>query len=185
MDRGNIDEAWAFRSDGDWIRKTTRVVINTKKRGIVRKTYEHNEMTKLRTRGEDDKQKYTSVHKKHMSMYVHMYSSDFFVRFQSNLLVWALLNRTLSKEVDTGRPSGRCVVKVWARYKHCCISRGVRSKFFPAGVDKTTSWGFCMRPYFISIRTYDSSCFMHGAQPAARLCGMHTAATVFTAVLWS
>ena len=37
--------------------------------------------------------------------------------------------------------------------------------FFPARVDKTISRDFCVRPYFIFIRTYDSSCFMHGAQP--------------------
>ena len=106
-------------------------------------------------------QRYTSYI---TNIYVHIYTCEIFVCFRSNLLVWALLDKTLSKGVDMGRSSGHCVVEVWVRSKHC-ISRGVRSKFFFRGewillFPWVSLWGL-----IFVIRTYDSSCFMHGAQP--------------------
>ena len=54
---------------------------------------------------------------------------------------------------------------VWVRSVHSG-ARGRRFKFFfPAGADTSISRGFCVRPVFFFIRTYDFFVFCSGAQP--------------------
>ena len=85
-----------------------------------------------------------------------------FFRLFSNISLHTSTFRQNVKEIDKGRPSGNCgrglgaIRALWRAWQAL--------KFFPAGVGKTISRDFCMRPYFIFIRTYDSCCFLHGAQ---------------------
>ena len=82
-----------------------------------------------------------------------------FFRLLWNISLRSSTFRQNAKEVDTGRPSGH-----FGRGLGAIRALWSAKSFFPAGVDKTISRDFCMRPYFIFIRTYDSSRFLRGAQ---------------------
>ena len=92
---------------------------------------------------------------------------SFFVCFWTYLFAWAKF-RNNAEELDTGRPSehfGRglgAIRALWSAWQALNV-------FFPAGVDKTISRGFCMRPYSFSyVRTsyIFFSCLL-GTQPGA------------------
>ena len=69
--------------------------------------------------------------------------------FRSYLLVRARsAKRQVRKLTDEGRPD--TVVEVCARSVQC-VARGVRSKFFSAGVDKTISRVFFLRRYSYQV----------------------------------
>ena len=111
----------------------------------------------------------------------HMYSCncDIFVCFRWYLFVRALFEQKLKllqrKAVGTPSRSGRdpSSIERMAGAQSC----------FSAGVDKTISRGFCMRPYFIFIRTYDSSCFCKTAFFARSALGAQTTDTATTAAV--
>ena len=92
-----------------------------------------------------------------------MYFCEISVCFRSYLFVREPFEEKLNVFAAEARPD--TIVKFELNPR--TVSRvACAQKKLPAGVNKTIPRGFCMRPYFISIRTYDSSCFLHGAQPA-------------------
>ena len=87
---------------------------------------------------------------------MYSYHCETFVCFRKYLFVRAPFAQKLRDFAEEGRPDttvcGRglgAIRALWSAWRALKL-------FFSAGMDKTSFRGFCMRPYFIYMRMYDT-----------------------------